>query len=139
MNILIHWISCCCFYTVVDFFLTIGNSIAKDIVAAVSYLHENDIAHRDLKTGNVLVDNSHCNSALDSVEMCRGIFNEKPIICNLGDVGEGRSQATQTKTMVSNVTKIVSRGSPAFIAPEISLHQHMLETASIEQLKAIDN
>ena len=41
--------------------------------------------------------------------------------------------------MVKNVTKIVSRGSPAFIAPEISLHQHMLETASIEQLKAIDN
>ena len=71
--------------------------------------------------------------------MCRGIFNEKPIICKLGDLGEGRSQATQTKTMVSNVTKMVNRGSPAFMAPEISLDQYMLETASIEQLKAIDN
>ena len=71
--------------------------------------------------------------------MCRGIFNEKPIICKLGDLGEGRSQATQTKTMVSNVTKMVKRGSPAFMAPEISLDQYMLETASIEQLKAIDN
>ena len=34
---------------------------------------------------------------------------------------------------------MVNRGSPAFMAPEISLDQYMLETASIEQLKAIDN
>ena len=90
-----------------SFFPTIGNSIVKDIVAAVSYLHENDIFHRELKTGNVLVDNLHYNSTLDLVEMCRGIFNEKPIICKLGDLGEGRSQATQTKSMVekNNVTQ----------------------------------
>ena len=62
--------------------------------------------------------------------MCRGIFNEKPIICKLGDLGEGKSQAMQTKTMVSNVTNKVNRGSPAFLAPEISLDQYMLETAS---------
>ena len=71
--------------------------------------------------------------------MCRGIFNEKPIICKLGDLGEGRSQATQTKTMVSNVKKMVNRGSPAFMPTEISLDQHMLETASIEQLLIIGN
>ena len=34
---------------------------------------------------------------------------------------------------------MVNRGSPAFMAPETSLDQYMLETASIEQLKAIDN
>ena len=34
---------------------------------------------------------------------------------------------------------MVKRVSPAFMAPEISLDQYMLETASIEQLKAIDN
>ena len=66
------------------------------------------------------------------------IFNEKPIICKLGDLGEGRSRVTQTKTMVSNVTKMINRGSLAFMGPEISLDQYMLETASIEQLKAID-
>ena len=41
--------------------------------------------------------------------------------------------------MVSNVTKMVNRRSSAFMAPEISLDQYILETASIEQLKAIDN
>ena len=64
-----------------SFFPTIGNSIVEDIGAAVSYLHENDIVHRDLKTRHVLVDNSHYNNILDSVEMCGGIFSEKPIIC----------------------------------------------------------
>ena len=34
---------------------------------------------------------------------------------------------------------MVNRGSPAFMAPETSLDQYMLETASIEQLEAIDN
>ena len=53
--------------------------------------------------------------------MCRGNFDEKPIICKLGDLGEVRLQATHRKTMVSNVTKMVNRGTPAFMAPEIYL------------------
>ena len=71
--------------------------------------------------------------------MCRGNFDEKPIICKLGDLGEVRLQATHRKTMVSNVTKMVNRGTPAFMAPEIYLDLYMLQTASIEQLKAIGN
>ena len=61
------------------------------------------------------------------------------MICELGDLGEGRLQATQTKTMVRNVTKMVNRDSPAFMAPEISLDQYTLISINIEQLKAIDN
>ena len=61
------------------------------------------------------------------------------MICELGDLGEGRLQATQTKTMVSNATKMVNRDSPAFMAPEISLDQYTLESINIEQLNAIDN
>ena len=71
--------------------------------------------------------------------MCRGTFDEKPIICKLGDLGEVRLQATHRKTMVSNVTKMVNRGSPAFMAPEIYLHLYTLQAASVEQLKAIGN
>ena len=32
--------------------------------------------------------------------MCRGTFDEKPIICKLGDLGEVRLQAKHRKTMV---------------------------------------
>ena len=102
-------------------FPTFGNSFVKDIVAAILYLHKNDIVRRALKTGNILVDNSRSNSTLDSVEMCRGIFNEKLIIYKLGGLGEGWSQATQTKTMISNAKKILNRVSLAFMVPEISL------------------
>ena len=59
-----------------SFFPTIGNSISKDFVSAVLYLHENYIVHQDLKTGNTLVHNSHYNSALDSVEISR-VFSMK--------------------------------------------------------------
>ena len=48
--------------------------------------------------------------------MCRGISTEKPIICKLGDLSEGRLQATPMKTIVSNVTKMVNSGSQAFMA-----------------------
>ena len=59
-----------------SFFPTIGNSISKDFVSAVLYLHENDIVHQDLKTGNTLVHNSHYNSTLNSVEISR-VFSMK--------------------------------------------------------------
>ena len=57
------------------FFPIIGNFIFKDIASAVLYLHENGIVHRDLKTGNISVHNSHHNNTLYLVAMCRGIFN----------------------------------------------------------------
>ena len=84
---------------------------------------ESDTVHRNVKTGHILVDNSRYNNTLDTGEMCRGIFNLKPIVCKLGDLGTGRLQDTQTKTMVNIVTKIVNRGSPV---PQLSLDRYML-------------
>ena len=66
-------------------------------------------------------------------------FINKPISCKLGDLGEARSSYLQTKCLVENSkTKSVCRGSPAYMAPEIIVDEIMLNTASIDQLMAVD-
>ena len=63
----------------------------------------------------------------------------QPIVCKLADLGEARSRVTQTRALVGNSrTKFLARGSPAFMAPEISVEEFMVTSASLGQLKAID-
>ena len=66
-------------------------------------------------------------------------MKKNPVICKLADFGEGRSEMAQTKTFLSNKTKLVERGTPAFMAPEISVDVLKLTSVGIEQLKCIDN
>ena len=55
------------------------------------------------------------------------------------DFAEARSQATKTNILLQNSsTKVLNRGSQAFKAPEISIKGEMLESACIDDLKAID-
>ena len=61
------------------------------------------------------------------------------MICKLVDFGEGRSEMAQTKTLLSNKTKLVERGTPTFMAPEISVDALKLTSVGIQQLKSIDN
>ena len=61
------------------------------------------------------------------------------MICKLADFGECLSEMAQTKTLLSNKTKLVGRGTPAFMAPEISVDALKLTSVGIEQLKSIDN
>ena len=68
------------------------------------------------------------------------VAHEKtPIVCKPGDLGEAHSQATKTKTLLQNsITKVLNRGSHAFMTPEIPIEEEMLESACIDDLKAID-
>ena len=62
-------------------------------------------------------------------------YEKTPIVCKLGDLGEARSQATKTNILLQNSR---TRGSQAFMAPEISIEGKVLESACIDDLKAID-
>ena len=62
-------------------------------------------------------------------------YEKTPIVCKLGDLGEARSQATKTNILLQNSR---TRGSQAFMAPEISIEGKVLESACIDDLKAIN-
>ncbi len=107
------------------------------IVQGVSYLHSNDIAHRDLKPANILVSNQHY-SRLSKEDATREWQGERPIVCKLTDFGESRSSLIQTNTLLSSRVTKVDRGSPAYMAPEILLHEKRPGSVTLADLKMFD-
>lgn len=108
----------------------------KDILAGLDYLHNHNIAHRDLKPNNILVCNQHLNDiARDDAAMGKA-YEECPIVCRLTDFGLSRSVDIQTKSVVMSKTTSISCGTPAYMAPEMQLNQ--LVFASQEDLKRAD-
>ena len=101
-----------------DSFPGIGNIIASNIVRAVSYLHNRNIVHRDIKPAKILVSNFHYkNYKHEELEMA---FGKEPVVCKVGDLGEARSMYTQANALIGkNRTTAIHRGSLAFMAPEL--------------------
>ena len=101
-------------------------------------MHGKDIAHRDIKPENILVHtNSHYRN-LQRVDLTVA-YEKIPIVCKFRDLGEARSQATKTNILLQDSrTKVLNRGSQAFMTREILTEEKMLESACIDDLKAID-
>ena len=64
------------------------STICKDVALGLKYLHNKDVAHRDLKPANILVTN-HTTSDQ------REVWEKRPLVCKLTDLGESRSTKIQ--------------------------------------------
>ncbi|XP_063954964.1 serine/threonine-protein kinase 4 homolog B-like [Lytechinus pictus] len=117
-----------------DFFPLVGQKVTEGL----KYLHENGIAHRDLKPGNILVSNQHYCHSHDKQEI-ESIYRTDPILIKLCDFGESRSKMFHTNTILQTRTLGLGRGTPAFMAPEIRLDSDMLPIgATMEDLMKAD-
>ena len=112
------------------------NFMASDIGKGLAYLHENNMVYRDIKPGNILVTNTHY---VHETKYLASLFEKNPVICKLADSGQGRPEMAQTKTLLSNKTKLVERRTPAFMSPEVSVDALKLTSVGVEQLKSINN
>ena len=110
----------------------IFSGICKDIATGLQYLHNNDIAHRDLKPVNVLVINQHyCK--LSRVKIGKA-WKECPVVCKLTDFGESRSREVHTQSILKSQTNCVNHGTPVYMAPEILVDATRLAVATIEDM-----
>ena len=118
-----------------DSFSPLFINIAEDTVRSLKYLHDNNIAHRDLQPGNVLVSNQmYCE--MPNKEALREAWEKEPIICKLVDFGESRASMIQTATVCSTQTTNIDRGTPIYMAPE--LLSPVDTSLSLEHLKACE-
>lgn len=112
------------------------STICEDVAKGLKFLHDKDIAHRDLKDANILVSNQHyCD--LDARDI-QTAWEQCPVICKLADFGESRSRVIQTNTVLQSQTSRVNRGTPVYMAPEILVGATRLAVATTEDFKRAD-
>ena len=119
-------------------FQELVNHAATEIIDGLAYLHSQRIAHRDLKTANILVSNQHYISLSTDSEEFEQMYRGRPIACKLTDFGESRSLLIQTQAVLSSKTTTVDRGTVVFMAPELLVKEKLIQNASVADLILAD-
>lgn len=109
--------------------------IAQDIAHGLAFLHNKDIAHRDLKPDNILITNQHYAQVTEENELSKN-FADCPVKAKLTDFGESRATYLQTQTLVKSHTNRVDRGTPVYMPPELNLGSQ--KEATVEDMKKAD-
>ena len=85
--------------------------IAGSIISGLHYLHENGVAHRDLKPGNISVSNQHhFFKGIKTVSEKQDIWNRNPCVVKLTDFGKSWGKICQHETAVRSYTHHVFAG-----------------------------
>ncbi|PIK47545.1 hypothetical protein BSL78_15597 [Apostichopus japonicus] len=112
--------------------------IAVQVVDGLRYLHGQNVVHRDIKPGNILVSNQHFqNNALNEDDK-RKLWTTDPCRIKLTDFGESWGNICQTSNLAKTHTVNIYKGTTAFMAPEIVSSTKRPEELSVEQLKMTD-
>lgn len=73
--------------TVMDFY-NLVNHATMEIIDGLAYQRHNGIAHRDLKTANILVSDQHYSSSPGDDKGFKELYRSSPIACKQTDFRE---------------------------------------------------
>ncbi|CAL1543105.1 unnamed protein product [Lymnaea stagnalis] len=94
-------------------------NITRHVANGMAYLHDNDIAHCDLKTQNVLLNNVPGNDSTD---------DKQPVLAKITDFGLSKIKSDGETNTSSPATRHV--GTPLYSAPEV-LRGELLNTDAL--------
>ena len=110
--------------------------IASDIICGLRYLHDQGVAHRDLKPGNILISNQHLLQLKQAEKHLKWLST--PCVAKLTDFGESWGRLSQSTGASCTHTVNVYKGTPAFMPPELVDPKKRLLVMREDDLKYAD-
>ena len=101
--------------------------IADQTLSALDYLHSKNVAHRDLKPGNILLSNRKYS------ENSQWLFCREWCEVKVTDYGESWGNIVETSSAMRTHTVNVYKGTPAYMAPEVHGKKDQLSESELKK------